>query len=98
MLERGDARLRFRICLSERGQHGDAPNALGLLPARPERPRDGRATEQCDELAPLHSVTSSARAGGANQPLSSRLSSLRKRQSVPSATILAGLDLIKLPS
>jgi hypothetical protein len=27
-----------------------------------ERPRSRRAAEQCDELAPLHSITSSARA------------------------------------
>src|SRR5262249_26091486 len=31
-----------------------------LLRARRERPRDGRAAEQRDELAALHSITSSA--------------------------------------
>src|SRR6516225_2859011 len=33
-----------------------------LLRARRERPRGRRAAEQRDELAPLHSITSSARA------------------------------------
>ena len=33
-----------------------------LLRARRHRPRDRRAAEQCDELPPLHSITSSARA------------------------------------
>src|SRR5215831_16831500 len=33
-----------------------------LLRARPERPGDSRAAEQRDELTPLHSITSSARA------------------------------------
>src|SRR5215472_8944500 len=32
-----------------------------LLPARRERPRDRRAANERDELAPLHSITSSAR-------------------------------------
>src|SRR5262249_53363019 len=42
-----------------------------LLRARRERPRDGRATEHRDELAALHSITSSARAssiGGTSRP------------------------------
>ena len=56
--------------ITERAQHGrrrrhgcenpDAPD-LRLLRDRRERPR-GRATEQRDELAPSHSITSSARA------------------------------------
>src|SRR5262249_57337493 len=42
-------------------QHADgAP--LRLLRARRERPRGCRAAEQRDELAPLHSITSSAAA------------------------------------
>src|SRR4029077_16831895 len=32
----------------------------GLLRARGDRPRTGRAAEQRDELAPVHSITSSA--------------------------------------
>ena len=42
-----------------------------LLRARRERPRDRRAAEQRDELAPFHSITSSARAsrvGGTSRP------------------------------
>src|SRR5262249_34905799 len=42
-----------------------------LLRTRGERPRCRRAAEQCDELAPLHSITSSARAssvGGTSRP------------------------------
>ena len=42
-----------------------------LLRARRERPRGRRAAEQRDELAPLHSITSSARAssvGGTSRP------------------------------
>ena len=35
---------------------------VGLLRARRERPRRRRAAEQRDELAPFHSITSSARA------------------------------------
>jgi hypothetical protein len=44
----------------ERHQYTDAPNAFALLRARRERPRGCRATEQRDELAPFHSITSSA--------------------------------------
>src|SRR5262249_61802203 len=36
---------------------------LGLLRPRRERPRSRRAAEQRDEIAPLHSINSSARAG-----------------------------------
>jgi hypothetical protein len=36
----------------------------GLLRARRERPRSRRAAEERDERAPLHSITSSARANG----------------------------------
>src|SRR6516165_6864608 len=42
-----------------------------LLRARRERPRGGRAAEQRDELAPFHSITSSASAssvGGISTP------------------------------
>src|SRR4029453_8819480 len=48
----------------------DAPHPLALLRPRSERPRDRRA-EQTDELAPLHSIASSARArsvGGISRP------------------------------
>ena len=52
-------------------EHADAPHALALLRARGERPRSRRAAEQRDEFAPLHSITSSARAssvGGTSRP------------------------------
>jgi hypothetical protein len=44
------------------GAHTDPPHALALLRTRRERPRDRCATEQRDEIAALHSITSSARA------------------------------------
>ena len=52
--------LIFRIVRGCRHQHADAPHALALLRPRRERPRR-RAAEQRDELAPIHSITSSAR-------------------------------------
>ena len=69
--ERRDAGLSFRVALGEGHQHADAPHAIGLLRARRERPRSRRAAEQRDELAALHSITSSARAssvGGTSRP------------------------------
>src|SRR5262249_60060635 len=61
--ERGEPGHSFRIVRGQIRQHADAPHALGLLRARRERPRRGRrAAEKRDELAPLHSITSSARA------------------------------------
>src|SRR5262249_18574076 len=64
--KRCELRLGFRIT----HQHADPPHPLGLLRARHERPR-GRAAEQRDERATLHSITSSARAssvGGISRP------------------------------
>src|SRR6266699_2499932 len=52
-------------------QEHDAPHPLGLLRARIESPRDGRPAYERDELPPLHSITSSARAssiGGMSRP------------------------------
>src|SRR5262245_27204164 len=52
-------------------EHADPPYAPWLLRARHERPRDGRAAEQRDQLAAVHSITSSARAskvGGISRP------------------------------
>src|SRR5215510_2291019 len=43
-------------------QHADTAHPLALLRARRERPRGRRTAEQRDELAPPHSITSSARA------------------------------------
>ena len=53
-----------------RHKHANASHPLALLRARRERPRR-RAAEKRDELAPLHSITSSARAssiGGTSRP------------------------------
>src|SRR5262249_28426970 len=55
-----DPRQRFRILDRDRLEHTDAPHALGLLRACCERPCRRPANER-DELAPLHSITSSAR-------------------------------------
>src|SRR5215471_18070642 len=60
LAERRNARLCLRIALGKAHQHADPPHPLALLRARRERPRSRRA-EQRDELAPLHSSTSSAR-------------------------------------
>src|SRR5262245_60223066 len=59
-MERRHAGLSFRIVRSEVHEHTDASHAPGLLRSRRERPRTCRAAEQRDELAPLHSITSSA--------------------------------------
>src|SRR5262249_34135247 len=40
-------------------QHANAAHSVGLLRACRERP-SRRATNKCDELAPVHSITSSA--------------------------------------
>src|SRR5262245_50530380 len=58
--ERPDPGLKFRIVRGCRQQHADAPHPLGLLRARCERPRGRRGAEKRDEIAPLHSISSSA--------------------------------------
>jgi hypothetical protein len=50
----GDTSLSFWIALSIRHQHTDPPHALGLLRSRRKRPRNRRAAEKRDELAPSH--------------------------------------------
>src|SRR5262245_2168799 len=60
--KRRHAGLNFRVSLGPRHQHTDPPHPIGLLRARRERPRHRHAAEQRDELAPLHSITSSASA------------------------------------
>src|SRR5262249_5594579 len=47
------------VILTERVQEPDHRHRR-LLRARRKRPRGSSATEQCDELAPPHSITSSA--------------------------------------
>jgi len=53
---------RVQVCRGavEKADHRHRP----LLRARRERPRRCRAAQKRDELAPLHSITSSARANG----------------------------------
>src|SRR6516164_8765680 len=58
--KRREAGQPLRIVRLHSHQHADASHPLGLLRARRERPRDRRAAEQRDELAALHSITSSA--------------------------------------
>src|SRR6516225_8482317 len=58
--ERPEAGLPYRIVCGCGHEHPDAPHAIGLLRPRRERPRCYRAAEQRDELAPRHSITSSA--------------------------------------
>src|SRR5262249_6614465 len=60
-VEGSDASLSFHIGRSRTHEHADPPNPLALLRVCRERPRR-RAAEHRDELAPLHSITSSARA------------------------------------
>src|SRR5262245_46658578 len=62
VLEHPDAGLCFWIVLQQRHQHPDPAHALALLRTRRKRPRCRRAAKQRDELAPPHSITSSARA------------------------------------
>src|SRR5262245_5799186 len=61
LLQGSDATLPLGVVLGEEGEHADPARLVRLLRARRERPR-GCAAEQRDELAALHSITSSARA------------------------------------
>src|SRR5262249_12148367 len=54
------------------GENSDETPWLALLRARRERPRGSLAAEECDELAPLHSITSSARASSVGRPVRPR--------------------------
>src|SRR5215469_6531355 len=68
--KRNNAGQYFRIVLDVWMEEHDATHARRLLRARRERPR-GSAAEQRDELASLHSITSSAatsRPGGTVSP------------------------------
>src|SRR5262249_23346953 len=56
------AGVPFCICSSRVHEHANPPHALVPLCARRQRPRDCRAAENRYELAPPHSITSSARA------------------------------------
>jgi hypothetical protein len=59
----------------------DPPHPIGLLRLSGKRPKHRccRAPEQRDERAPLHSITSSARASGALEDASGMCAELTKR-------------------
>jgi len=62
--------LPFRIGFRGRNQYAEPPHAVALLRTRDERPRCS-APDRRNELAPPHSITSSARlssAGGTVMP------------------------------
>jgi hypothetical protein len=61
LCERREAGRVLRIVHGRGHQHADAPHPLALLRARSKRPRNRCASEQRDELAAVHSITSSAR-------------------------------------
>jgi hypothetical protein len=68
--ERSDPSLLHGIVFVDRHEHADAAHALDLLRARRERPCR-RTAEKGDELASVHSITSSARSridGGTARP------------------------------
>src|SRR5262249_77638 len=70
LLKYGHAGAEIGIAFRNRHQHADTTNSLRLLRACCERPCR-RAADQRDELAPFHSITSSARAssaGGISRP------------------------------
>src|SRR5262249_30937025 len=71
--QRGAAGRSIVVGGGEVHQYAAAPHPLALLRAHRERPRDRRAADERDELAPLHSITSSAMAstpGGIIRPSS----------------------------
>src|SRR5215467_10773278 len=61
-------------------EYADAPHALALLRARRERPRCRCAAEQRDELAPPHSITSSARASSVGGTVRTSIRAVRLRR------------------
>jgi hypothetical protein len=65
-----EASLSLRV-VADANQHPDALRPLTLLRLRHDRPRRRAAAKKCYELAPPHSITSSARAsrlGGTSRP------------------------------
>src|SRR6267142_5255889 len=72
VLKGRNAGLCLRIALRPVHQHGNAVHPVGLLPTRGERPRGRRPAEKRDELAPFHSITSSARASSVGGTVSPR--------------------------
>src|SRR5262249_42012374 len=62
LLKGSDASLVLRIAVGKSVQKGDPAHSSARLRGRRQRPRCRRAAEQRDELAPVHSITPSARA------------------------------------
>ena len=60
LMERCEAGLKYRIVRGCGLQHADAPHRAGLLRTRHQRPAGRGAAKQRDEIAPPHSITSSA--------------------------------------
>src|SRR5262245_45149298 len=58
--ERAEAGLKFPIVRSRGQENANEARLLALLRAHRERPRGSRAADERDELAALHSITSSA--------------------------------------
>jgi len=58
--EHRNVALSCGVGFGEVNEHADAPHPLALLRARRKRPCSRRAAEQREELAPFHSITSSA--------------------------------------
>jgi hypothetical protein len=50
----GDGSFAERIVGGKTEQYADTPHTLNLLRTCCQRPRDGRATKQSDEIAPPH--------------------------------------------
>src|SRR5262249_31783059 len=70
LLQRFDPNLSLCV-ISDTHKDADAPHTLRLLRTCRERKRRSRAAHKRDELAPPHSITSSARAssvGGTSSP------------------------------
>src|SRR5262245_59165876 len=80
------AEHRVTVFAADTGEDTDAPHPLRLLRARRQRPRR-RAAEQSDELAPSHSITSSARASRVEG--TSRPSTLAAWALITSSNLLA---------
>src|SRR6516164_9513288 len=66
-------------------ENTDAPDLGRLLSARGKRPPSSRTTKQRDELAPSHSITSSARASSESGTVRPRALPLRMRSMYPAA-------------
>src|SRR5262249_90787 len=86
-----------------RADKSKSDKLIGLLRARGEGARDCRAAEQSDELAPSHSITSSARAsngGGTVRPIAFAVLRLMTSSNVVGCSIgkLAGCAPVKILS